>query len=246
MEHKLQWWGRTILSTKKCFLLICDKYFSRAQALSTHMSTSDILVTNPTSVVYVTNVSPGQIVFLNTWELILDINHSSAVYVTNVLTVSSVSSHIRILTGDKPHMCIICEKKNRFVTKSSQIQVTYIDIWQLTLEISHTSVVNAENASPGQIVLSKHIRIHTGEYLTIQVSYLWPNHFCSSNLYQRMKIHTGDKPHRCIVCGKKFTESSSPVTNPTNAVYVTKGLSCRVTYPYICEYTLVINQLQKF
>ena len=200
MEHKLQWWGRTILSTKKWFLLICDKCFSRAQALSTHMSTRDILVTNPTSVVYVTNVSPGQIVFLNTWELILDINHSSAVYVTNVLTVSSVSSHIRIHTGDKPHMCIICEKKNRFVTKSSQIQVTYIDIWQLTLVINHTGV-----SYVGKILLSPAVCLN-------------------------------------ILCGYTL------VTNPTNAEYVTKGLSCRVTYPYIlvCEYTLVINQLQKF
>ncbi|XP_039608396.1 zinc finger protein OZF-like isoform X2 [Polypterus senegalus] len=114
--------------------------------------------------------------------------------------ISSLQSHKKTHSGDKPYECSECGK--RFLQKSHLQIHSRIH----TGEKPHCCSICGKRFS--QINhLQNHTRIHTGE----------KPHCCSecgkrftqiSSLLNHTRIHTGEKPHCCSECGKRFSEVS--------------------------------------
>eukprot|EP00095_Tigriopus_kingsejongensis_P006908 maker-scaffold126_size328755-snap-gene-2.11 protein:Tk06908 transcript:maker-scaffold126_size328755-snap-gene-2.11-mRNA-1 annotation:"zinc finger protein" len=114
-------------------------------------------------------------------------------------TSSSLNTHRRIHSGEKPHQCGVCGK--RFTASSN---LYYHKMTHVKEKPHKCTMCSKSFPTPGD--LKSHTYVHTGT---------WPFkcHIChrgfskQTNLKNHLLLHSGDKPFNCDICHKKFALS---------------------------------------
>ncbi|XP_015746593.2 zinc finger protein 485-like [Python bivittatus] len=112
-----------------------------------------------------------------------------------------LTSHKRILTGEKPYKCMECGKSFR---ENSSLTVHQ----RIHMGEKPYKCMECGKRFHEKDYLTIHQRIHTGEkpYKCMECGKGFSQH---SNLSSHKWIHAGGKPYKCRECGKSFTQSSS-------------------------------------
>ena len=115
-----------------------------------------------------------------------------------------ISRHIWPSIEVKTHMCVI------YVTNSLISPVISRLTWQFILERNNVHVVSVRKFSRA-VDLKRRMFVHTGNKLQYDIC---RKHFLQDNsLMTHMLIHTGEKPHTCVICKKQFSYASTLTTH---------------------------------
>ncbi|KAK2719554.1 sal-like protein 3 isoform X1 [Artemia franciscana] len=126
--------------------------------------------------------------------------HSGKPFKCNICKKSFSSKHcrnihLRIHSGDKPHKCLVCSKKFSLLWSLNRHMTTHNG--QKRHECNICKKIFSSNE-----YLTLHQKTHSGESFKCNICQKSFSSKYYGNIH--LRIHSGEKPHKCLVCNKKF------------------------------------------